>query len=123
MIEWPKVVGWVLSGLIGLMLIASAVVKFVAVEMMRKEMPPGIFAWITVIGIGELASAVLFLIPLTAPLGTLLLSSYLGGAIIVHMIKQGEKPEESFVFQSVLLILVWVAGYLRGTWGWGQRKA
>ena len=89
---------------------------------MSAELPPGVPAWITIIGLGELASALLFLVPLTAPLGTLLLSSYMGGAIIVHMVKQGEKAEESFVFQAVILILVWVAGWLRGTWGWGQRR-
>jgi hypothetical protein len=122
MVEWPKVVGWGLSVLISLMLILSAVIKLVAGAWVAEQLKvPGISPWITVIGLGELASAILYLIPLTSPLGTLLLSSYMGGAIIVHMTKQGTDPQESFVFQSVFLVLIWVAGYLRGTWGWGQR--
>lgn len=123
MIEWSKVVGWVLSGLLGLVFIASALFKFFATEMVSKEMPPGVAAWIIVIGVGELLSAVLFLLPWTSSFGTLLLSSYMGGAIIIHMTKQGEKPEESFIAQSVILVLVWVAGYLRGTWGFGNRRS
>ncbi len=80
-------------------------------------MPEGVAAWITVIGVGELAAAALFLVPLTAPLGTLLLSSYMGGAILVHMTKQ-----EPFVPQSVILLLVWLAGWLRGSWGISVRR-
>jgi len=121
MIEWPKVAGWVISLLIGLLLIVFGVMKIVAAgvfrESMAKEGMHHVADWIIVIGVGEVASAVLFLIPFTSPLGTLLLSSFFGGAIMAHMAKG-----ESFVPQSVFLILIWLAGYLRGTWGWGQRK-
>jgi hypothetical protein len=60
------------------------------------------------IGIGELVSALLFLIPQTNSLGLLLLSSYLGGAIVTHM--QHGQP---FFAPAILLLLVWIAGYLR----------
>ncbi|MBY0229119.1 MAG: DoxX family protein [Gemmataceae bacterium] len=122
MIEWPKLVGWVLSLLLGLVFLMSAMTKFFAPGMVAEQMPAGIAPWLTIIGLGELASALLFLVPLTAPLGTLLLSSYMGGAIIVHMTRQGDKPEESFIPQAVILVLIWIAGLLRGTWGWGQRR-
>jgi hypothetical protein len=45
----------------------------------------GLADWTIIIGLGELASTVLFLIPRTAVVGTLLLSAYLGGAIVTHM--------------------------------------
>lgn len=57
---------------------------------------------------GELVSAVLFLIPRTTSLGVLLLSAYLGGAIVTHM-----QNGEPYFGPAVLLLLVWVAGYFR----------
>ena len=57
---------------------------------------------------GEPLSALLFLIPKTHPLGVLLLSGYMGGAIVTHM-----QHGESNVAQSVILRLIWVAGFLR----------
>jgi hypothetical protein len=63
---------------------------------------------IAVIGAGELACAVLLLIPRTSSLGLLVSSAFWGGAICLHMSKG-----EPFVLQSVLLLLTWVGGYLR----------
>ena len=60
------------------------------------------------IGVGELTSALLFLIPLTHSLRVLLLSAYMGGAIVTHM-----QHGESYVAQSVILALIWVTGFLR----------
>lgn len=117
MIEWPKLIGWVLSVLLVLLFLMSATMKLVAPGMAQEQMPFGIFAWLTIIALGEIASALLFAVPATASFGTLLLSSYMGGAIIIHMTK-----EESFVPQSVILILIWVAGWLRGTWGFGTKR-
>src|SRR5207237_2567313 len=68
----------------------------------------GLGDYVVLIGAGELVSAVLFLIPRTHSLGLLLLSAYMGGAIVTHM-----QHGEAFVAQSVILALVWVAGYLR----------
>ena len=60
---------------------------------------------------GELASAILLLLPRTSSLGLLLTSGFWGGAICLHMshMSQGE----SFVLQSVFLLITWVGGYLR----------
>jgi len=60
------------------------------------------------IGMGELIAAILFLIPRTSSLGVLLLSAHLGGAIVTHM-----SNAEMFIPQIVMLLLVWVANYLR----------
>lgn len=108
----PRIAGWVLSGLLGALLLGSAGGKLAAagpvVEMFGKW---GLADWRTVIGVGELASAVLFLVPRTAVLGTLLLSSYLGGAIVTHM-----QNGESFVPAAIILVVLWVAAGLRMPW-------
>lgn len=57
---------------------------------------------------GEAVSALLFLNPRTHSLGLLLLSAYMGGAIVTHM-----QHGDAYVSQSVILILIWVAGFLR----------
>jgi hypothetical protein len=100
---------WILTGLLSLLFIASAAAKLLeagpAVEGFTKF---GLGDYIVLIGVGELVSAFLFLIPLTNSLGLLLLSAYMGGAIVTHM-----QHGESFVAQSAMLVLIWVAGYLR----------
>jgi hypothetical protein len=64
--------------------------------------------WRVIIAIGEISSALLFLFQKTNKFGTLLLSSYMGGAIILHM-----TGGMSIVMPSVVLTLVWVVGFLR----------
>jgi len=71
-----------------------------------------------VIGAGELASAILLLIPRTSSLGLLLTSGFWGGAICLHMSKG-----EPFVFQSALLLFTWVGGYLRVPGAFGSFTA
>jgi hypothetical protein len=63
---------------------------------------------IGVIGAGEVATALLLLVPGTSSLGVLLASSFWGGAICLHM-----SHGEPFVLQSILLLLTWVGAYLR----------
>ena len=64
--------------------------------------------WRIIIALGEIGSALLFLIPKTNKLGTLLLSSYMGGAIIIHM-----TGGISIMMPAVILILVWITGFIR----------
>ena len=69
--------------------------------------------WITIIGIGELASLILFLIPKTMRLGALLLSAYFGGAIMFHMAHLN--PEvNNFLAPAGFLIFTWVIAWVRG---------
>ncbi len=104
-----RIAAWILTGLLTLMFVSSAAGKLLSaapvVEMFEK--------WrlgnqLTLIGVGELVSALLFLVPVTNSLGLLLLSAYLGGAIVTHM-----QHGEPYVVPAVLLVLVWVTGYLR----------
>jgi hypothetical protein len=104
-----RIAGWVLTGLLTALFLASAIAKLLAaapvVEQFQKW---GLGNQLLLIGAGELISALLFAIPKTHSLGVLLLSGYMGGAIVTHM-----QHDEPFVVQSVILALIWVAGYLR----------
>jgi hypothetical protein len=106
--NWKMIGGWVLHGLIaGIMILAGSakVLGFFPPEEVAKL---GLSLPIQVIGVGELASAILLLIPRTSSLGLLLTSGFWGGAICLHMSKA-----EPFVMQSVFLLITWVGGYLR----------
>lgn len=100
-----KIIAWVISGLLTALFLFSASGKFMHPEQMAQMK---LADWRIIIAIGEIVSALLFLVPKTNKLGTVLLSSYLGGAIIIHM--TGGMP---ITMPSVVLILVWVTGILR----------
>ncbi len=104
-----RIAAWIMTGLITLVFIGSAVGKLIAArpvaEMFEKW---GLGGHLMLIGVGELVSALLFFIPRTNSLGVLLLSAYLGGAIVTHM-----QHGDPYIAPAVLLLLVWVAGYLR----------
>ncbi len=100
-----KISAWVISGLLTGLFLFSAFGKFTQPEMM-EGMKLG--DWRIIIAIGEAVSALLFLVPRTSFYGTLLLSSYMGGAIILHM-----TGAQSIVMPSVVLVLVWVVALLR----------
>jgi hypothetical protein len=94
-----KIASWVIAGLL------TAGKLFLHPEQM-DQMKLG--DWRVIIALGEITSALLFLFPKTNKFGVLLLSSYMGGAIILHM-----TGGISIVMPSVVLILVWVVGFLR----------
>ena len=75
-----RIVSWVLTVLLSALFIASAAGKLSGakqvVEMFEKW---GLKDFVLLIGVGELVSALLFLIPRTHSLGLLLLSGYMGG--------------------------------------------
>ena len=64
--------------------------------------------WRIIIASGEIISALLFLFPKTNIYGTLLLSSFMGGAIIIHM-----TTGTSILMPSGVLILIWLTGFIR----------
>jgi hypothetical protein len=106
--NWQQISGWVLHGLVaGIMVLAGSakVLGLFPPEVVAKL---GLSLPIQVIGVGELASAILLLFPRTSSLGLLLTSGFWGGAICLHMSKA-----EPFVMQSAFLIITWVGAYLR----------
>ena len=106
-----KITAWIFVGLMSALFIMSATMKLMAgadVEIAKNFVKWGLDGKLMLIGTGELIAAILFLIPRTSSLGVLLLSAHLGGAIVTHM-----SNAEMFVPQSIMLLLVWVANYLR----------
>jgi uncharacterized membrane protein YphA (DoxX/SURF4 family) len=60
------------------------------------------------LGIVEIVSTLLFLIPRTSVLGAVLLTGYMGGAIATHV-----RIGEGFVAQAALGVVLWLSIYLR----------
>ncbi len=60
------------------------------------------------LGLLEMASVLLFLVPRAGILGTLLLSSYLGGAIATHL-----QHQQSILFPMGIEALVWITAIIR----------
>jgi len=106
--NWKTIAGWVLHGLIGGIMILAGSAKIFGLFPPDQVAKMGLSLPIAVIGAGELATAVLLLIPRTSSLGLLLTSAFWGGAICLHMSKG-----EPFVLQSALLLLTWLGAYLR----------
>ena len=101
-----KIVSWVIAGLLTALYLFSASGKLFLHPEQMEQMKLG--DWRVIIALGEITSALLFLFPKTNKYGTLLLSSYMGGAIILHM-----TGGMSIAMPTVVLILVWVVAYLR----------
>ena len=99
-------IAWVISGLLAALFLFSATGKLFLHPEQMEQMKLG--DWRIIIAIGEIVSSLLFLIPKTNKIGLLLLSSYMGGAIIIHM-----TGGMSIILPSVVLILVWITGFLR----------
>ena len=101
-----KITAWVIAGLLTALYLFSASGKlFLHPEQMDQI---NLGDWRIIIGLGEITSAVLFQIPKTNNQGTLLLSSYMGGAIILHM-----TGGMSIAMPTVVLLLVWLVAFLR----------
>ena len=103
-------IGRILSILIGLVFLFSATFKFIDGPQVKEGfahlgLPERIML---PLGILELTCVVIYLIPATSILGAILLTGYLGGAILTHW-----RIGEPVYTQIILGILVWAALYLR----------
>jgi len=116
--NWQKIGGWVLHGLVAGIMILAGSAKVAGLFPPEQVEKLGLSLPIQVIGAGELASAILLLIPRTSSLGLLLTSGFWGGAICLHLSKG-----EPFVMQSAFLLFTWVGGYLRVPGAFGSFSA
>ena len=103
--------GWAITGLMGLALMFSAIMKFrnppeIAEQLVDKFGYPADLT--LTIGVVEVACAVLYLIPQTWVLGVILLTGYLGGATATHV-----RVNDNFVSPIIVGVLVWLGIYLR----------
>jgi hypothetical protein len=103
-----RIAGWVLAGIIAALLLFSAYGKLMMPEMAANFEKWGLGNWRIIVACGEIVAALLFLFPRTNIFGVLLLSAHMGGAIVVHM-----SNAEPFIIQSVILVLVWITGFVR----------
>ena len=104
-----KITGWILVGLMGILLILSASMKLIGGEEVAANFAKfGLNGKQMLIGTGELIAAILFIIPKTSSLGILLLSAHMGGAIATHM-----EHSEMYMPQAIMLLILWIANWLR----------
>lgn len=98
-----------LTCLLTLALGMSAAMKFAAPkEVLEGFAKMGLADWRVIIGLGEVAGAAFFFIPKTKNFGALVLSSYMGGAIMAHMCHG-----EAFTSPAIFLVLIWITAGLR----------
>jgi hypothetical protein len=98
-----KITYWVLTGLVSFVFIASSIGKLTAnaeALKMGEEFGLNSSMYLT-IGLIELLSVILFIIPRTGVIGTLLLAAYMGGAIATHL-EHGQSVIAPCVIQAVL---------------------
>jgi hypothetical protein len=94
------IVPFTMSAVMKLMLVAAAVDGFAKMGIPQGTIVP--------LGIVELTCLVLYLIPRTVVLGTLLLTGYLGGAVLANIIGRTD-----FIHALAIGLLVWIGCWLR----------
>lgn len=101
-----KIIYWVLTGLVAFIFMGSAVGKFTANdEAIKMASGFGLDAkTYTMLGIIEMVSILLFIIPRTGILGSMLLAAYMGGAIATHL-EHAVSVVAPCVIQSFLFIV------------------
>lgn len=108
--KWLTITGWVIALVVSGAFATSAIMKFLyppetAEQLARSGFPDGVMFYI---GIVELTCMIIYLIPRTAVLGAVLLTGYLGGAIVTHV-----RVAEDFSPPVIMGVLVWLALFLR----------
>ena len=103
--NWGGLAGLALHILIGGLLIFTGSQKLLGPVPPEALVKYGLGDQARLIGAGALLTALLLLIPRTSSLGILLASSFWGGAICIHM-----AHGESYLFQSLVLVLSWAQG-------------
>ena len=101
-----QIIYWVLTGLISIVFLGSAISKFTAnEEALKMAASFGLDANTNMIlGLVEITCLLLFIIPKTGVLGTLLLSVYMGGAIATHL-EHGHSIVAPCIIQTFMLFV------------------
>lgn len=103
-----------LSGFAALFLAFDATIKLTGAPMVAEThaqlgYPPGVIVPIAVV---ELVCLAIYLIPRTAPLGAILWTGYLGGAIATH-VRVGNPLASHTLFPIYVAALLWAGLWLR----------
>ena len=106
-----KNLGWFLTALVTFMLGMSSISKIMGTEEMVKNFTfMNLLPYLALLGFVELAGVVMLVIPKTAKYGAVLLSSYLSGAVAIHMAMMGGV---GVMTPIILGLAVWSAYCLR----------
>jgi hypothetical protein len=105
-----RITGWIMSILPALLFIFSGGMKLVHPPALDEgfnhlQVP---VSWAFGLGVLELSCLLIYLIPRTAVIGAILLTGYLGGAMLTHL-RVGEPP----VAHVVMGIILWGGLWLR----------
>lgn len=105
-----KITGWVLTGILGFLFIMSAFLKLTQnPAAIAQAAQAGLDAnTYRMIGVVELISLILFIVPRTGVLGSLLLIAYMGGAIVTHL-----EHGQSIGMAVAVETLLWITAVLR----------
>jgi hypothetical protein len=102
-----RITAIVLKAIVSLMLVMSSIMKLAhAQAIVEGFSKSNLIHVLSLIGIIELASVILFWIPKTAKLGFLLLCAYLGGAISIEL------AGAQFPTAAVFMALIWISVFL-----------
>jgi hypothetical protein len=107
-------VGRTLSTFVVVVLAADAVAQFLTIEAIRAEMTAAGFPTELAPAIAFVAAGctLLYAIPQTAPLGAILITGFLGGAICTHL-RLGEIASPPQLVSLALGLMTWGGLYLR----------
>lgn len=105
-----KIVGWGLTIILAFLITMSAFMKLTQNETAVAQAAQfGINAnTYLFIGIIEIVSLLLFIIPRTGVFGTLLLAAYFGGAIVTHL--QHQQP---VIIAVMVQVILWITAFTR----------
>ena len=104
-----SVVGWVLTGIAGLLILSSGIFKLSGAPMIVEGMTKlGVGPYIPLLGTMEIVFTALFLFPKTSKIGFLLVTCYFAGALATDL-----SHGNPIMTPILILVLVWVAAFLR----------
>jgi hypothetical protein len=109
------IAGWIMSGLLALFMLGASAARKLMGSNLATE-PLAVVGWpvkyMLLIGLIEVGTVVLFLIPRTALLGAVLFTALLGAALAANL--RVDNPLFSHTLFSIYLgIFAWVALWLR----------
>jgi hypothetical protein len=100
---------WILSAIAGLLILTSGIMKLSGAPQIVEGMTKlGVGPYIPVLGAMEVIFVVLFLFPKTSKIGFLLITCYFAGALATDL-----SHGNPIVTPTIILVLVWVAAFLR----------
>lgn len=104
-------IGWTLTVLPALFLLSGSITAALQLPVVKEGLGKYGFSpsILPVFAAAECACAVLTLLPRTAPIGAILTSAYMGGAVITHL----RAGEAQWIVPIIFAVVVWIGLWLR----------